>query len=371
MPPKKTKKSTTTQNSLNSQTLSPSSQQFSTYETETYEMDLMLPASFCGSQNSDPKTWLNDFNLYCQLKGLKEDGRIALFLLSMKDVAHTWVMTVNEDDKKKFETLTTAFTARFSPVDSGTPDKMKALWTTCQGTSEPVRNFIDRMIALSAGLELTETVLLSAIQAGLKPSVRQFVTRQQPKTMKILMESAMLAEQTEFSSEATIPDALSRTLQRLEDKLDNTHLAAISSRPHQSSRSDETYNVETTSPSRNIRTADFDEPSRNFRYGRSPSVHQPPSSDHRKFRSPSPSSNHYRRSPSAERRQQRSNFDYQPSWNQENMQGSDYSYFCFRCLGTNHSEFSCRHIYTRCRFCHNIGHVIRACRKRQSKIEGQ
>lgn len=338
----------------------------------------MFPTSFSGTDGCDPATWLENFNLYCQFRGLNEDGRRALFQLTMKDVAAMWLKTVPDEDRNQWNTLTTTFMERFALIESGASDKMKKIWTAKQGQTEPVRNYIDRVKALSAGLELADTVLVSAIEAGFKPEIRQFVARQQPKTMKTLLESAMLAERTAFP-EATIPDALSNTLHRLEQKLDSVQLAAISrndspSRHHRpdsdANNLDPRYAGNQRSgrppspmPPSNYRSGNIN------RSGRSPSPHR-----YRQPQSPVQSTSHY----------PRQNFEYQgtqslqpppswnmqppPAWNHENGQAYK-NLFCYRCNGTNHTKFLCRHKFAKCRYCSALGHIERACRKRQAAYE--
>lgn len=312
------------------------------------EMDLFFPQPFTGAGGCDPKAWITHYELYCKLKGLGVEGRRAGFLLSMKDIAALWIQTVQDIDSKVWDALRAEFIARFEPMDAGEIDKNKKIWTSVQGSTEPVRDFIDRITALSIGLDFTDALLLQAIQSGLKPSLRQFVARQQPKTVKELRDFAILAETTEFASAAVIPDTITNALQRLEEKLDRTHLAAIS-------------NNQLDRPRRGNDVRPF--PS--YRDSRSPS---PPATYYRR---PSPSGS--RPSPPCTSQifpQRSSSYRQEQSKSQlyGKRPGSDIFVTCFRCNG-NHIPQNCRHIHQKCRFCFLVGHIERACRKRQKQYE--
>lgn len=350
--PKKKQKRTTTQSPSSSttaiqveDTILPET--VSTQLAFAHTMDLPFPSPFTGSTDCDPKSWITNFELYSKLRGLNEEGRRAGFLLSMKEGAARWIQTISEDDTNVWATLKSEFIKRFEPTGTGESEKMKKIWSATQGGSETVRDFIDRITVYSLGLNLTENALLQAIQAGLKPSVRQYVARQQLATIKELTNAAMLAETTEYPSTAS-SDAIANAIQRLEDKIDQTHLSAISRKhPPEAHRP----------PSPDNRSVRYDDHSRDYpRYPNrrslsTSSYHQQTSS-----RSPSPS-------PSNRRMQYSGN----PRPAQRTQHRQDGTNFCYRCNGTDHRPEFCRHKNVRCRFCQIMGHIERACRKRQTQ----
>ena len=217
---------------------------------------------------------------------------------------------------------------RFSKTED-TADKMKKLWTTTQGPSEPVRDFMDRIIAISADLSLSDGTLMAAIQAGFKPSIRQFVLGQKSESLQTLREAAVLAEKIDLPPcDVTATSEISRALQRLEEKMDRTTLAAIS------------RDQQETHPS--------------SRQGRSPS----PLAGAR-HRSPTPGYQQWNFQGKGQSLQQHSGS--QKFRNPSNLN------FCYRCNGTNHIAQNCRHRNTVCHYCSVVGHVIRACQKRQNQ----
>ena len=174
-------------------------------------------------------------------------------------------------------------------------DRMQAVWTAKQNMSEPVRNYYDRIISMAADLDMSEQLLTSAIQAGLKPAIKQFVARNQPKSLKELLECAILAESTDYHTfDAALPGSITSTLQRLTQKLDDTHLASIMNanhnyEPHQEHRR----------PPNNYKThSSADRFGASFTRSPSPGLRRPyrPTNSQSRSFSPSSSRTYYRRS---------------------------------------------------------------------------
>ena len=206
----------------------------STLKSAFPTMDTLPTTTFTGTSDSNAVDFLRYFELFVTLKGLSEEGRRAAFLLSMRQVALTWAQTLSEAETKEWNTLTKLFIERFSPVEISKGEKMKSLWTIEQRPAELVRDFIDRVRTLALGLDVKDEDLLSAIQNGLKPSLRQFVIRQQPQTVDKLIELATLAEKTDIPIQSSISDDISTALQGLNAKLDNLQIHAITDKSQRS-----------------------------------------------------------------------------------------------------------------------------------------
>ena len=182
-------------------------------------MDSMTPPIFDGALGSDPVAWIFKFELYAQLKGLSEESRRACFILCMNDVAAVWIKSLKDATTKSWDKLKAEFNTRFGENTADNSDRMQAVWTAKQNTSEPVRNYYDRIISMAADLDMSEQLLTSAIQAGLKPTIKQFVARNQPNSLKDLLECAILAESTDYHTfDAALPGSITSTLQRLGTK---------------------------------------------------------------------------------------------------------------------------------------------------------
>ena len=201
----------------------PTQQIVTTSTLSTANMDFMTPPIFDGSLRSDQVTWIFKFELYAQPNGLSEEGRRACFILCMNDVAAVWIKSLKDAATKSWD----EFHARFGKTAADNSDRMLAVWTAKQSKSEPVCNYYDRIISMAADLDMSEQLLTSAIQACLNPAIKQFFVRNQPKSLKELLDSATLAESTDYNTfDTALPDSIATTL-RLEKKLDDTHLASI------------------------------------------------------------------------------------------------------------------------------------------------
>ena len=269
-------------------------QQIATTSTlSSANMDFMTPPTFDGSLRSDPVTWIFKFELYVQLKGLSEEARRACFILCMNDVAAVWMKSTKDAATKSWDDLKAEFRARFGNNAADKSDRMQAVWTAKQSKSEPVRNYYDRMISMAADLDMSEQLLISAIQAGLNPAIKQFVARKQPKSLKELLDSATLAESTDYSTfDTALPDSIASTLQRLEKKLDDTHLASITIDQNNYGRHQERHR----SPNNHTTHSSADRAGASFTHSPSPGLRQPyRSSNLPRNLSPSSSRTYYRK----------------------------------------------------------------------------
>ena len=105
---------------------------------------------------------------------------------------------------------------------------MRRFWTAKQDEKEAVRNFVGRMRTIASEIDVKDPILTTAIQSGLKPSIKQHVVRQKPQTVSELLEHALLAEEsTDFTAENSMTD-VTAAIRRLEEKFDKAQIAAVS-----------------------------------------------------------------------------------------------------------------------------------------------
>ena len=161
------------------------------------------------------------------LKGLKAQAELAAFALSMRENASRWLLIVPDDIKSNKKDLYDAFLTRFTSSPQTYSEKMRQFWTARQEEKESVRNFIDRMQSIASDLSIRDPILTTAIQSGLKPSIKQHVARQNPQTVSALLEHALLAESTDFGTESSMTD-VTAAIRRLEEKFDKVQIAAMS-----------------------------------------------------------------------------------------------------------------------------------------------
>ena len=199
---------------------------------------------------------------------------------------------------------------------------MKSLWTIEEQPTEPVRDFIDRVRTLAHGLDVKDEDLLSAIQNGLKPSLRQFVIRQQPQTIDKLIEFATLAEKTDIPIQTSVSEEISTALKGLDAKLNKLQIHIIAN-------ADASQRPRSPSQDNN---------------------RQMTNRDKRRSQSPIPTT--------------RNNNTYR-----QGRQGSTQTFndFCNRCNARDHNSRFCRHKNSKCYFCQKIGHISIACRARRNQ----
>ena len=228
---------------------------------------------------------------------------------------------------------------------------MRRFWTAKQDEKEAVRNFVDRMRTIASEIDVQDPILTTAIQSGLKPSIKQHVVRQKPQTVSELLEHALLAESTDFTAENSMTD-VTAAIRRLEEKFDKAQLAAVSAETNRR-----------PSPPRQLsdhRLNRRNSPEQD-RYSFPPNSASSQNNQYaRRKQSPSP----FRSLRSRNSSFQRSVTRQDPDVGQQNF--VSYSEQCYRCLGEHEARF-CPFKTLVCRFCSVRGHIMRACRKQQAQ----
>ena len=230
---------------------------------------------------------------------------------------------------------------------------MRRFWTTKQEAKESVRNFVDRMRSNAVEIDVKDPILTTAIQSGLKPSIKQYVIRQSPQTVSALLEHALIAESTDFQTEASIDD-VSAAIRRLEDKIDKVQIAAVSTETNRrpsSPRQPSDHRLDRRNSPEQERYSfpPNDASSQNNQYAR-------------RRQSPSPFRSPRSRNPSFQRNVDRQGQDV----GQQNLVNNYNSEQSYRCLGDHDARY-CSFKTSVCRYCSVRGHIMRACRKRSSQ----
>ena len=319
-------------------------------------MESFVPGTFSGLETENAKDWLRNFDLYyCTLKGLKSQAELAAFALSMRENASRWLLIVPDDIKSNKKDLYDAFLTRFTSSPQTQSEKMRQFWTAQQEAKESVRNFIDRMQSIASDLLIKEPILTTAIQSGLKPSIKQHVARQNPQTVLALLEHALLAESTDFGNESSMTD-VTAAIRRLEEKFDRVQIAAMSTN---APRDD--HNRRTSSPGHH--PYDRHNPSDQERYAFPQNALSSPKNHQYQSRGRSPLPFHASRPSSPSPR----NFNWHGQNSQQQQFVSNHNGSqCYRCLGDYDAQ-NCSFRTLVCRFCSVRGHIMRACRKRLSQ----
>jgi len=170
---------------------------------------------------------------------------MALFKVLLTDSAAVWYDSLTNASTNTWVNLKAAFETRYNPPEFMKYRHANDLFNTKQGETS-VDHFCAKMQRLAKEVEADENMLHYAVINGLKPEIRNHVTRTQPTTWNDLVYHARIGEMS-----APEPPPLDLTLavklEAIQDQLDQLTkvrsvspvcVAGRSESRHESSRSD-------------------------------------------------------------------------------------------------------------------------------------
>jgi hypothetical protein len=325
----------------------------------------VFPARFDGTH--DGIDWLGNFELYCRYKGIiKADGTLqceeqikSLLAVLLTDGAKLWFDTIAAGDRDTWAKLRALFVQRFAEQKFLKFKHSKEMFTTKQGSNEPVLEYVARIqsLARKSSDAPNVDVIIHAVMSGVKGYIAGYLAEKAPATLADLIKHASVAESTLGDAEPVSAAQLNKLQQDMKTQFEALSLKLTGS----------VANVaEETTP--------------RVRFAKSRS----PSADRRRYsrlenetRRPSPqrpvdtntNSDRFRR----DSRQQSGR------WNNTSQRGDRYHWFrgqgrdtddaryerCPNCDGNVHNDFTqCPSYRLRCRGCSKWGHVVKCCRSR-------
>jgi len=304
------------------------------------------PGLFNGAVTDKGQDWLATFELWAQYRGINNRQKLAAMALQFRDNALTWYQILPEDQKDTFENLRASFVERYGQNQLAPWQRASHVWTMEQRPGEPVQDFVASMMkaAIAAGLNADQQ--LQAATKGLRPSIRQYVLRQQPATIQELLAAAILAERTDIPAATTSTDVIAETVVRLEKQLQQLTVAAFADRSRDEDRQPRRrYNDRSVSP---------------------PRPPPPPAASSRDVRheprSPSRYNHYSDRSTSRGERGVRFNDRLQANPSRRDF--ASHPPVCDGC-GGDHLRYKCRFLNLRCYSCSRVGHKASVCRASQ------
>ena len=296
------------------------------------------PGQFSGRVDENGQSWLATFELWLRFRSINGERKAAALALHLKDSAAAWYQSLADNRRDTYDNLRAAFIERYGAARLQPWQRAGLAWTIEQ---QPTQTVDDYMVAvMNAGKDagLTDQQLVNAVIKGLRPSIRQYVIRQQPTNIDDLRAAATLAEQTELPS-ATTPsstDTIAATVARLEDQLKQLTVATLAGRTH---RSPSPYGRRESPPPPVRRpTADYD-----YDYSRQ----------------------NYRRYDTLPDRR-RVSFSGQSYTSVPLDNAADQQQIAFRpcdsCGRRNHPRHMCRYRGATCANCGRVGHLASVCR---------
>lgn len=309
--------------------------------------DLPGPGSFHGRPEEDGQSWLATFELWLQFRSINGERKAAALALHLKDSAAAWYQSLADNRRDTFARLRAAFIERYGAARLAPWQRAGLAWSIEQ---QPQQSVDDYMVAVTnaakdAGLNDQQTI--HAVIKGLRPSIRQYVIRQQPANIDNLRAAATLAEQTELPT-TTAPssnDAIAATVARLEDQLRQLTVATLAGRGRSPSPSRRPPSPPPSHFAARRTAADYDD-QRDYNYSYSDNYS-------RRYNNVLPDRRRVRFSePSVSSRV-----------NAADLQPTSPSYNpCDSCGRRNHPRHMCRYRGATCATCGLVGHLASVCR---------
>ena len=162
---------------------------------------------FDGSDDSDPKQFVENFLRYLRVSGKISPDQITndndelienpdkdliekeTLRMHLRGDARSWYKTVasKTDPALTFNEILAELQERFKITDQRKHVKRLAVYQTKQQPTESFRKYVSRVVDMSYGLEMKEQDLVTIVTQGAHPSIRNHLVMKQPDSIKALM----------------------------------------------------------------------------------------------------------------------------------------------------------------------------------------
>jgi len=139
------------------------------------------------------EAWLRRFNNFCTYKGFNDDKSKALFKVLLVDSVAVWLESVDVATANDWEALQEAFKVRYTTASFLKYHHANELFNKKQD-KESVDDFCAEMQSLAKQINADEQMLRFAVLNGLRPDIKNHVTRAQATDRRTLVEAAKVAE---------------------------------------------------------------------------------------------------------------------------------------------------------------------------------
>jgi len=312
------------------------------------------PGQFNGATTDNGNDWLAKFELWAQFKNVNNQRKLAAMALLLQQNASTWFRILPADRKDTFDNLRAAFVERYGQNQLAPWQRATRVWSMEQRPTEPVQDFVASVVQASNEAGLTDEQQLQAVIKGLRPSIRQYVLRQQPANVEQLLAAAILAERTDLPSTVSASadvGIIADTVMRLEKQLQQLTVAAFTDRRRRDDGEQRRPYDRSVSPPR------------------SP---PPPEPSSQGARDTWRSSTRYQRRPeqpnrSTSRGERGVRFDDRPQTDPTRRAVAPSSQVCDSCGSDSHPRWRCRYRTIKCFSCNRTGHRASVCRSAQRR----
>ncbi|XP_052690191.1 uncharacterized protein LOC128168126 isoform X1 [Crassostrea angulata] len=174
---------------------------------------------FKGDGSQDVNAWFTNFGQWAKFHDLPDSKIIDAFPFYLEGHAKIWYDSLSPEQKVNPATLTNLFQERFKELENFLD--LSVLQMKQKGT-EPVGEFLSRLVSLASIKNIPEKVLLSVAMNGLRSDIKTYVVTQNPKTMEQLRQIAILAEKSQPSQITTLEtyETLLSEIKNLKEKIE-------------------------------------------------------------------------------------------------------------------------------------------------------
>ena len=151
------------------------------------------PAAFSGQTNESAQDFLNQFENYAKLSGLKGEDQIVVFNLLLRGLAKFWFQGLSAQDKATFDTIKDKFKETYLSQSKN--------WLTTQRLEnrkllpgEKAEMYIQDVIQMANNVGMTANEQRAALIRGLTPKLRSQLVTHNPQTLAETIERIYLSE---------------------------------------------------------------------------------------------------------------------------------------------------------------------------------
>jgi len=180
-----------------------------------------MPSPFSGTGHENAQDWLNYFSRFAYFKQLDDRAAVSLFALLMRDTANTWYMSLPDDVRQNYATLTARFKEKYAPAPISMWRRASEFWSRDQRPQESVDEFYSDMMRKARDFNATDDMARYAIMRGLKPELRTYVMQQNPTSTAALLDAAKVAEATVVDTGSLVNSEILEAITRLERQVAN------------------------------------------------------------------------------------------------------------------------------------------------------
>ena len=160
---------------------------------DSRKMSSFQPSAFSGQANESAQDFMNQFENYTKLSGLKGEEKIAVFNLLLRGLAKFWFQSLRDEDKGTFENIKTKFIETYL-----SPSKN---WLTTQRLEarkllpgEKTEVYIQDVLQMANNIGMTPNEQRAALIRGLRPKLRSQLITHNPQSLADTIERIYLSE---------------------------------------------------------------------------------------------------------------------------------------------------------------------------------